>query len=408
MILPVDNTESTGSFKSGVNMVLTAVGVGVLALPLAIAQSGWAIGVLLLFATWALSQTMMYLLWKCIMTEMERGVFVMDSYGAVGEAALGKSGRYLVAAATYITLSALCVIILILLAGGLFSLTGVLTIDAWTLIAAIIVLPLSWLPTLKEVAIISTFGLIGVCTIGIVVLVAAITMDSSQRGDISHFPGTVSGLVMSFIEFMNSYAVAAVIPTIISGMKDPNTFPKVSAYAFVTISVCFAVIGFAGYLGWGDKLLDSDGNITSMLSDGVLNTICQVSIIFVTLSHFLVVFNPVALFADSVLDLLPVNHTKGSAILMHIFARSALVGFFLLLALYIPSFGTIVNLLGSTVVMPLQVLFTIWFYSIICRLDIRSWSTTRQSITYAFFIVAVFLSLLVMGYGLFNVITHWK
>lgn len=408
---PVQSTETIGCFKSTVNLVLTAVGVGVLALPLAIAQSGWAMGVLLLLVTWALSQFMMHLLWKCIMTERRRGVVVMDSYGSVGEAALGKPGRYLVSVATYIGLSAICVIILILLGGGLFSITGTLTRHAWIRIAALCILPLSWLPSLKEIGVLSAVGVVGVCLVGIVVLAASISLSDADRGDISPMPASPSGLAMSFIEFMNSFTVAPVIPTIIAGMKTPAKFPKVSAYAFAIISLCFAVIGFAGYAGWGDQLLESDGNIISVISGtangAVYKTICEVSIIVVSLSHFLVMFNPVALLSDSVVDLVPVQ-SSSLIIALRMAGRSCVVGILLSLALFIPSFGTIVNLVGSTVVMPLQVLFPICFYLILCKEEILTFSQTRKFFTYSLFAAATGIALIAMCYGLFDVIIHWK
>ena len=412
---PVHNeSEKIGEFKSTVNLILTAVGVGVLALPKAIAQSGWAIGILLLVLTWGLSQLMMHMLWRCIRAETRRGNSHIDSYGALGEAALGKFGRYIVSFATYTGLSAICVIILILLGSGFFNLTATMTLYAWIRIASLCILPLSWLPTLKEVGILSAIGVVAVCIVGIVVLAASCSMDSADRGHISAVPTSTSGLAMSFIEFMNSFTVAPVIPTIIVGMTDPSRYPRVAAYGFAVITFTFAVIGFAGYAGWGDALLSPNGgNITDEIATSankVYSTICQIAIIIVSLSHFLVMFNPVALLSDSVVAKLGGGLTSSKLVpaLMRMVGRSALVGLMLLLALFVPSFGTIVDLVGSTVVMPLQVIFPISFYVILCRSEIADMSLSKRVALYGLFGASICVALIAMVYGLYNVVTHWN
>jgi amino acid permease len=405
--------EKIGEFKSIVNLVLTAVGVGVLALPKAIAQSGWAVGCLLLLITWGVSQTMMHLLWKCTETAKSKYDKTIDSYGSVGEAALGKPGRYVVAVATYTGLSAICTIIMILLGGGLYNLTSSNTLDFWKRIAALCILPLSWLPTLKEVGVLSAVGVVAVCVVGVVVVAASIGMSADQRGDISAVPASAGGFAMSFIEFMNSFTVAPVIPTIIVGMKDPSRYPRVAAYGFALITLVFAVIGFAGYAGWGDALLSpAGGNISdeiALSSSRGYSVVCQVAIIVVSLSHFLVMFNPVALLSDGVVSNIPVSSqsSKIVSMVLRILGRSSLVGLMLLAALYVPSFGTVVDLVGSTVVIPLQVLFPIIFYTVICREDMDGMSKVKRTALYGLFIAIACLSLVAMGYGLYNVFAHW-
>ena len=47
-------------------------------------------------------------------------------------------------------------------------------------------------------------------------------------------------------DFMNSYTIAPVVPTIIADMRDPTQFPRISAIALSVISLFFGTIGFAG------------------------------------------------------------------------------------------------------------------------------------------------------------------
>ena len=183
-----------------------------------------------------------------------------------------------------------------------------------------------------------------------------------------------------------------------------------AAYGFGVITLAFAIIGFAGYAGWGSALLAKDGgNITSQISKGgslTLSTICQVSIIVVSLSHFLVMFNPVGLLMDSLVGLAPIEH-KVAKVSLKMLGRSCVVGLMLLLALFVPSFGTIVDLVGSTVVLPLQVIFPILFFCLLCKDELLSMSALKRGLFQALFAVAVAVALVAMGYGLYNVIMNW-
>ena len=406
------DSRKIGEFKSTVNLVLTAVGVGVLTLPKAIAQSGWAIGILLLILTWSLSQFMMHLLWKCVRSLQQRGETGIDSYGSIGHAALGKPGRIVVSVSMYLGLSAICVIIIILLGSGLFNLTNSMNLATWIKISALCILPLSWLPSLKEVGVLSAVGVVATCLVSLVVLIASIVRDSDEKGEISATPVSAGGFAMAYIEFMNSFVVAPVIPTIISGMKDPSKYPRVASYGFAIISFVFAVIGFAGYAGWGSALLSKKGgNITDLIAESAsrtYSTICQVAIVIVALSHFLVMFNPVALLSDSGVGLIALTRRSNMArVCLQIFARSCLVGVMLFAALYVPSFGTVVDLVASTVVMPLQVIFPITFFEIICKKEISEMSYLNRAVMRGVFIAAIAIALVTMGYGLYNVITTW-
>jgi hypothetical protein len=356
---------------------------------------------------------MMHLLWKCVKSHNQSNLKKIDSYGGIGEAAMGFYGKIIVAFSMYTGLSAICVIILYLLGSGLYGLTETHDLRTWIKISAACILPLSWLPSLKEVGVLSAVGVVATCMVSFVVLAAAIVRDPSDRGEVSATPIGIGGFAMSFIEFMNSFTVAPVIPTIISGMRDPSRYPRVATYGFAIISLLFAIIGFSGYAGWGDTLLSKKGgNITSLIADSAsrtYSTVCQVGIVVVALSHFLVMFNPVALLSDSCVDMMPLKEaSKSVTIVVKTLARSGLVAIMLLLALYVPSFGTVVDLVGATVVLPLQVIFPIIFFEILCKEEIKSYSRSRFLIYRTVFLISICIACATMGYGLYNVITTWS
>jgi hypothetical protein len=120
-------------------------------------------------------------------------------------------------------------------------------------------------------------------------------------------------------------------------------------------------------------------------------------------------FNPVALLSDSTARKIPVTKTSSVAkMVFQIFARSGLVGLMLLAALYVPSFGTVVDLVAATVVLPLQVIFPIVFFEILCRDEIAKMSALMRNVMRTTFVAAIGLALVTMGYGMYNVVTTWS
>ena len=407
-------TESTGTigeFKSIMNLALTAVGVGVLALPVAIAQSGYGIGILLLLVTWALTQSMMHLLFRCIQTARSTRSLQVDSYAAIGELAYGKKGKYAVAFAMYLGLSAICVILIQLTGMCLYQLTGSMTKTNWTLIAALCILPLSLLPSLKEIGVLSFIGVVAVLTVCVAVLVVAIAMDPSERGSVEATPIDFPGFAIGFLEFMNGFTVAPVIPSIILSMQNPDQYPRVAAIGFALIALVFAVIGFGGYMAFGSDVLGY-GLITvgmvkkkDALGSSAYATVCQVSIIIVCLAHFVVMFNPIAQLSDSI-----VSKTTSRPLIkiaFSMFARGCLVALMLIPAVFIPHFGIIVDLVAATVVLPLQVIMPILFYVRICRHSIDKMSTTKKYALYGAFGVSIVICIAAMVYGLYKTIANW-
>ena len=398
-----------GEFKSIMNLALTAIGVGVLALPLAIAQCGYGIGVLLLIVTWALTHAMMHLLYKCIQRARADGFKDINSYASIGNIAFGSMGRYAVAFSMYLGLSAICVILIQLSGLCLFILTSSLSQFNWTLIAGACILPLSFIPTLKEIGILSAVGVVAVCTVCVSVLIVAFMIDPSARGEVQIVPASFSGFAMGFLEFMNGFTVAPVIPSIILGMKNPDRYPRVAAIGFAIIALTFAIIGFGGYLAFGSEILKYKLITIGMIKQAdaigtkAFGIVCQVCIIVVCLAHFLVMFNPIAQLSDSIIG----GIIKGRGMSTKLAGRGVLVGLMVIPAIYITQFGIVVDLVASTVVLPLQVIMPVLFYAKICKDDLTRMSKFNRTAVYSAFAVSIAICFSAMVYGLYRTISNW-
>lgn len=89
-----------------VNMILTAVGVGLLALPRAVAQSGWIGAAVLIVVSVALAHFTVWMIWACMRTDPKNII----SYQDIGERCYGTRGYYLVAVPLFLDLLAVRII----------------------------------------------------------------------------------------------------------------------------------------------------------------------------------------------------------------------------------------------------------------------------------------------------------
>jgi amino acid permease len=399
-----------------VNLILTAVGVGIFALPTAISNVGWLVGLFLLLLTGWLAEYMTYLIWRSMIERPK-----VTSYAELGKEALGVPGQVVVGLSVYVCLIAICAILLILISQALVTLFGTVTQAQWTWIAALILLPLAWLPTLKEVGIVSWIGLGAASLIAVVVCIAAIMNatddDAVLHGSVVVAVNSFGNFAKAFTLFMNGFAVAGVVPTIINNMRSPEKFPKVSVAGFLFIAVIFAFVGFSGYLGWGDVFLQSEyDNVLVVLSlstniPTVLSTIAQAAIIVVCVSHFLIMFNPVAVGSESGLDFMFSKLFKGKTISVcavlasKMILRVLLLGLCLALALLVPDFGKLVSILGATVVMLLQLIYPVVFFLLLVKQPYKS--AYDKVVGYTIISIALVLAVFGMGVGMWVLVVNW-
>ncbi|EEQ97422.1 amino acid transporter, putative [Perkinsus marinus ATCC 50983] len=203
----IGRLNGSSNFRTVVNFALVAIGVGILALPRAIAQGGWIVGSLLLLIAWAVSQYAIFLLWKCMVMPPD-GNEKFTSFQAIGRECFGRVG---------------------------------------------IMMPLAWMPTMKEVAFVSGLGIAAALVTVIMIIVASSreAVDPVSHHDYDLVPSTPMYATLSFTNFMNAFTVAPVVPTLINDMRSPMRFPRVSVIGFLLVFIIFASIAFAGYAGFG-------------------------------------------------------------------------------------------------------------------------------------------------------------
>ncbi|KAF4666060.1 hypothetical protein FOL47_004282 [Perkinsus chesapeaki] len=403
--------DGSSHFRSVVNYCLIAIGVGILALPKAIAQAGWVVGVLLLLLAAGLAQYAMVLLYKSMRMTAADGTF--PTFQAVGKNAFGVVGMAFVSFVVYLDLVFVCALLVILVGDGMETLVPSVDTFWWKLIFTLVMLPLSWLPSMKEVAFVSAIGIFATLLTCVAVVAASAREIADPVSEKIHtvWPLSLMDAVVSLTNFFFAFTVAPVIPTLVVDMKKPEDFPKVSGIALIVISVAFAIIGFAGYLGFGTDLV-TYANISEAIAHGRSSSdwlliIVEAAIEVVCFSHYLVMLNPVSIAVEDVIKVVSKKQTV--AWWLRILARSILVFFCFAIAVLIPAFSQLVDLISATLCVFLQLLFPVGFYWILTKRNggkgySNNWLKYGE---YALMAFCVLLGVFSGVIGTWSVISSW-
>lgn len=205
-------------------------GMGVLSLPYALSQSGW-LSLALFFIAIVICWYTGLLIQRC----MDADPF-NESYPDIGELAFGYKGRLAIAILMYVELYLVGVSLLILEGDNLDKLFPNTSIKLASLnfegkqlflcLAALIILPTTWLRNLGKLAYFSVAGVLAS-----VILLASLVWIGTVETGWFHAQGTVfnlKGLPTALGLYFVCFTSHAVFPTIYVSMKDKVQFPKVN------------------------------------------------------------------------------------------------------------------------------------------------------------------------------------
>ncbi|KAJ3117140.1 hypothetical protein HDU96_007803 [Phlyctochytrium bullatum] len=229
------------------HIICVIAGSGVLQLPYALNQSGWVGVLIILFSAWA-NQYSGMLLVKCLYAN---GSERLKGFPHVGKKAFGKRGKILVEVLNSVMLLGVPIVYLILSGMNFEILFGYFDTRGWIIFsAALVTIPFLIYKTLKEIAILSAFGVFATIVVIVTVLSYAIIDIPKNSGKVTHklidfarFPSALGSI--SF-----SYAGNFVYPEVESSMADPSKFPLVLTLSMTIISAMYlstAVLGYAAY-----------------------------------------------------------------------------------------------------------------------------------------------------------------
>jgi len=387
--------------KHGLGVITAAIflagemaGSGVLALPNAMAGTGWA-GVVLIFlftVNACFSGTRLGLCW--VMLEERFDEFkkeIRDPYPSIGEKAVGAWGRMMSTACICLTLyGAGCVFIVLIanMTGSLALAAGLegVTNCQWMAIVAAILIPLTWMGSPKDFWPIAFGALLTTVTACALICIRAM-MDYQTRVEdfdggvangtltesdfaehvVRYDPPTVGGTFKAFSTIMFAFAGASTFPTIQADMKERDKFSYSAVIACTILFLIYVPMGVCGYFSYGSGV---ESYIVKHISTGPIRIVIEIMLLLHLVSAFPIITNPPAQYFEQLFKI-PSDFNWKRCLF-----RTFSVLVLLFVAETIPKFGSILDLVGASTVTLLTFVFPPYFYMRLCdkSKDNANWS----------------------------------
>jgi vesicular inhibitory amino acid transporter len=345
-------------------------GSGVLALPYAINEAGWAGIGLVVICCLASGQAAIYLgkSW-CIIEERwpEYTTMQSDPYSIIGLKAFGREAQVVTTIGVFVQCYGSAVVILNICADLIFLL--VKDIDwfpkisncEWVILIGLIAIPFMWLPTPAEITFVAYTAFC--CTVVSCGLLMAIYFQVLSEDREVKPPSPVQPKTffpaMATVAF--AFGGAAAFPTFQNFMEDKRKFPQAVVVAFTLLIILFVPISVTGFVTYGGDLKP---NILFNLPNSIMKTGIIVMMAVHVFAALLILINPINISIEKSVGV------SGQGIsFMRCLVRT-LVGMSLIIAiLSVPKFEMILNLVGASSVSATSFIFPTLYY----------WGLTRQT-----------------------------
>ncbi|KAF4697163.1 hypothetical protein FOZ60_011836 [Perkinsus olseni] len=403
-----DLSEDSGAGKcsnlrSILNIILTAIGLGVITLPTVMAKCGWIGGVIVLFFGAALSDYMVCNLYRAV-TNHPKGDPI-NTYEELGRVCFGRAGQIITALIVHVTMIGVCATLLLLLGQNTQKLAPQLSVTVWCVIWAALCTPLSWIRSLKDMSYVALVGLLGI--IALFIIIAAngvehgVTTDEEVEYDlISSDP---LNWAISFGNAVLSYQIASATPNLLREMKTPAAFPKVASISFFIVFSIYVGVGACGYYGYGRSLIEVpilDSIAPSNLPLDAWGYALVISMLALAFPHYLVLLMPIAASLEAAVKV-DVKSSSKRDFLKRAVARTILVVITLVIAITVPSVNNLIDLMGVFTVIAMAAILPALFYVRMKVLNQGSFMAVIKSnwIEMSIILFLTLLCLLLMGAG---------
>ncbi|XP_042887944.1 amino acid transporter AVT1D-like [Penaeus japonicus] len=342
-------------------LVAQVAGLGVLALPWAVAQTGWGGMGLLAGSCLVVGFSACHLGHSWIILEERWPEYqraCRKPYPAMAYRTLGMFGWHLVNIVQCVTLFGVSTVTILLsaqlLASVLETVLPQLTVCSWIIACGCALVPLSWLGSPKDFWQASVLAMIAVIAAIVVVIVKVVVEAPGFNPD--HPAPTFSSFFLGFGTIMFSYGGAVTFPTIQNDMSDRSKFPVAVMIAFAALMVLYLPVAALGYLEFGNSV-----EVNILLSvHGVAVQVTRVLMLVNNAFTYILVVNPLSQSLEEALGL-PNAFGWRRCIL-----RTTIVGAGIVISLAVQNFGKILNLIGSFSVPLLTFILPPIFYMRLC------------------------------------------
>ncbi|KNC80377.1 hypothetical protein SARC_07263 [Sphaeroforma arctica JP610] len=346
--------EGQASFvKTVINIVTVTIGVGMMSMPLAFAQSGWLFAITCVFLAGTTSMYTGHLLGVCLEEANEEPGCFVKSYTELGFAALKTPGEWLAGFGIYGTCLGTSVVFIILAENMFGIIFGPDALDKklWALVFVGLLFPFTSIKTLNHVAVISFAGALASVMVFLVVVIEDIT-EATIGGTIGLKTDTIlfetenpMQLATAATTIVFSFAAHIVFPESYLQMSVRSTFSKAVVYAFSFALFIYLTISCVSYGVYGADILNGD-NILDVLPNNWATKMMAAFLLVHLVTAFLVILNPVY----RAIELAWGIDDKPYSLVWMMTLRILIIGCSYFVAVAIPFFSSVMSLLGATTI----------------------------------------------------------
>lgn len=354
------------------NSVNVLIGVGLLSLPLGFRYSGWIVGMAFFLLSALATRYTAWVLAKCLDVDQSLITFADIAYTAFGAKA-----RVLTSVIFFFELIAACVALLVLFADSLDALIPGWGVVEFKILGGIILVPLSFVP-LRFLSFTSVLGIVSCIGIVILILVDGFLKPHSpgslrEPAETFLFPNRWSTLPLSFGLLMAPWGGHSVFPNIYRDMRHPRKYPKGLNITYGFTYLLELSMAVAGLLMFGEKVRDElTSNILRTNGyPGALSICIVIFIAIIPLTKIPLNVRPIVVTTELLLGLSSQNVPSSSSLvglsgstrgIFKFSIRVMTIVVILLIAIFVPSFDTIMAFSGSALTFTICIVLPLAFY----------------------------------------------
>ncbi|KAG0086107.1 hypothetical protein BGZ93_006956 [Podila epicladia] len=343
--LYAERPDQGSNMSAYFNIICVIAGTGALSLPNALAVGGW-IGVGILVLSMLMSIYTGMLIIRCI---YYNGHSRLASYQAIGQHAFGKVGLWTVW--FFHSSIILGVSVMYFILSGTEIQTMVkdkvgLSDTAWIWICCSVVsIPFVLMKTLKEVSLLSIFGVLTTVVMVGVAGVESIKDYNNKKGSFSNYDVVIArNLPMVLATMSVSFGGNVIFCHVEEAMRHPRAWNRVLIAAMSTCCIMYLLVAIPGYITYGPN---AKSPILHSLPDGISLKVATIMIICHVLLAAPVLMTSFALEVERVLGVTIEKMGRVRERIFRTVIRLVIMGIVGGIASLVPYFDSFLSLLGA-------------------------------------------------------------
>ncbi|KAL0023611.1 hypothetical protein WJX77_006953 [Trebouxia sp. C0004] len=342
---PALKSHGSGWILTTFIMVAEMFGLGILTLPADFARLGWAVGLglVLLFCLGMMYSGLLF-------SQLGAKVPTARVYEDFAAASLGKHGRWLVYSTVYLVIFLDPIIFHLTATQSLQQIFYQKSVPLWVagVVVSVIMLPLSQLQDIGEVAVISIIGTVGMMTAVVIATLKLLMMDvEGAHHEAVHNDG-FNVAIVALMDIVFTFGGQQNWMRYIGGMRRKSDFRYSATVGSIFMTTFYLILGGVGYWKMG---LDFDHSkpITSVLPEDIWTSVMNIGLF----AHCIIAYQiDLNVWTDLILDFTArrsptVNKSPRRQRMLWLITSVIGIAFAASMAYLLPFFSTIMGLIAA-------------------------------------------------------------